>query len=137
MCARSVCLCLCLCLSRRRLQPSFSRTRAHACACIQELGISGGTPFMPVAIDKDMLGGGKSSGLLARLRGRLPPSVRDHRVCMHACKWFSPSARAHCMRVCVCIGVCVCVCVCVPVCLSVDVQIQRASMCQQARMHEL
>ena len=39
---------------------------------MQELGISGGTPFMPVQIDKDMLGGGKSSGLLARLRGRFP-----------------------------------------------------------------
>jgi len=34
----------------------------------RELAVSGGTPFMPKAITKEVLGAGKSSGFLARLR---------------------------------------------------------------------
>ena len=40
----------------------------------RQLAVSGGTPFMPRVITSDLVGGGKSSGFLARLRGKTTKS---------------------------------------------------------------
>ena len=60
----------------------------------RELAVSGGTPFMPRAITKDVLGPGKSSGFLARLRTGTSKSqltIKLEKVDKHTLEMVLPS----------------------------------------------